>query len=224
MTIEVLIADDETLMRQGLRVFVNSDARTTVVGEATDGNMAVQLCDELSPDVVLMDIQMPNLNGIEATAEITKRFPNIQVLALTVFASEPHVVSILRAGASGYMVKDTTPERLVEAIVDIHEGKAVLSAAIASQLISAVRSQSPVNVDAGLNGSEPQLDVSFTEREHSILQLLAQGMSNAEMAEELGLAEGTIKANFGRIMSKLDVRDRVQVLLQAAKLGVISID
>lgn len=223
MAIKVLITDDETLMRQGLRVFVNSDARTTVIGEATDGNEAIELCGDLQPDVVLMDIRMPNLNGIEATAAITERYPNIKVLALTVFSSESHVVSILRAGASGYLLKDTTPERLVQSIVDVHEGKAVLSAAISAQLISAVRSQPALNIEASRDDTDSPSDVSFTDRELSILQLLARGMSNAEMAEELGLAEGTIKANFGRIMNKMDARDRVQVLIQATRLGVISL-
>lgn len=205
-------------------MFVNSDPRTTVVGEATDGSSAIALCKELEPDVVLMDIQMPNLNGIEATATITKQCPDVKVLALTVFSSEPHVVSILRAGASGYLIKDTTPEKLVQSIVDVHDGKSVLSAEIANQLISAVRSQPSGETNFNFEDKSQDLGVSFTERELSILQLLAQGMSNAEMAEELRLAEGTIKANFGRIMNKMNARDRVQVLILATKLGVISLD
>lgn len=217
VAIRVLIVDDEVLVRQALRIFVGADSRTEVIGEAVDGASAAVLCDELAPDVVLMDIQMPGVNGIDATAAIVDANPYIKVLALTTFSSERNVVSMLRAGASGYLVKDTTPQDLVRAIVDVCDGRSVLSPSISRELISAVRGQTTFD---GANEHSNGL----TRRELSIVHLLAQGMSNAEIADELHLAEATIKANFGRIMVKWDVRDRVQVLIHAARLGLILLE
>ena len=216
--IRVLIADDEALVRQALRIFVNADPQATVVGQAIDGAAAVDLCAVLTQDVVLMDIQMPSLNGIDATAKIVSAQPLVKVLALTTFSSERHVVSALRAGASGYLVKDTTPDDLVQAIVDIYEGKSALSPQISRELVSAVRGSGlPANVPTHRESND------LTERELSIVQLLACGMSNAEIATDLSLSEATVKANFGRIMTKWDARDRIQVLIRAAKTGVISL-
>lgn len=215
VAIRVLIVDDEVLVRHALRIFVEADPRTTVVGEVRDGLEAVAAVGSCKPDVILMDIQMPGGNGVDATAEISKHHPQATVLALTTFSAERHVISMLRAGASGYLVKDTEPSEMTQAIVDVHEGKSVLSPQVSRALVSAV--QSP----EGLQASSGQ---DLTERERSILHLLARGMSNAEIGAALNLAETTIKANFGRIMTKWQARDRVQVLIRAARIGVISLD
>lgn len=212
--IRVLVADDEALVRHALRVFIGDDDRTTVVGEASDGHEAVAMCHEASPDVVVIDIQMPGMNGIEATATITAHFPRVRVLALTTFSSEAHVVAALRSGASGYLVKDTVPDELITAIVCIYEGGSVLSPQISRSLIDAVRDSTELSAAQSI----PKL----TDRELSIVQLLARGMSNVEIAEALHLSEATIKANFTRIILKWNVRDRVQVLIRAAQANLVS--
>lgn len=216
--VRVLIADDEALVRHALRIFVNSAEHTTVVGEATNGAEAVERCRDLEPDVVLMDIQMPTMNGIEATAAIVEDQPCIRVIAVTTFSSERHVVAALRAGASGYLVKDTTPDMLVESIIDVHEGKSILSPQITRELIIAVRD--------GMNASSATVTTgpaALTERELSIVRLLAKGRSNAEIARDLHLSEATVKANFGRIMNKWSVRDRVQVLIHAVRTDLVTL-
>lgn len=216
--IRVLIVDDEALVRHALRIFVESDAKTTVAGEAIDGISAVEQCVALIPDVVLMDIQIPGMNGIEATEEILNRLACVKVIAVTTFSSEKQVVSALRAGAAGYLVKDTTPESIVQSIIDVHEGRAAISPQVAGELVAAVRqTQDSADISGETRGQ------NLTDREKSIVQLLAQGMSNGEIAEELYLSEAAVKANFGRIMSKWGVRDRVQVLIHAARKNMVTL-
>ncbi len=212
--IRVLIVDDEALVRHALRIFVEADPRTTLVGEAHDGLTALGIMQSANPDVILMDIQMPGTNGVEATEEIVSKYPGTIVLALTTFSSERHVVSMLRAGAAGYLVKDTEPQAMIQAIVDVHSGRSALSPQISRALVSAV--QNPENRQL-VKGQ------GLTKRELSIVRLLAKGMSNLEIGDELNLAETTVKANFGRIMAKWHVRDRVQVLIYATRIGAISL-
>lgn len=212
--IRVLVADDEELVRHALRIFVDADERTTVVGEARDGAEALALCQQLRPEIVLMDIQMPVMDGVTATERISRGHPETRVLALTTFSSERHVVSMLRAGASGYLVKDTAPEQLVQGIVDVRDWRSALSPQISHALVRTVRAPA---------ADHARVPSDVTGRELSILQLLAQGKSNAEIAAELNLAETTVKANFGRIMTKWGVRDRVQVLIRATQLGVVTL-
>ena len=220
MPIRVLVADDEALIRHALRVFVGSDARMTLIGEATDGNGAITQCEQQRPDVVVMDIHMPGMNGIDATSAIVRRYPEVKVLALTTFSSDRYVVAALRAGASGYLVKDTVPDDLVTAIVDAHEGRSALSPQISHSLIAAVRG----TLDDAETGEDELVSVpALTDRELSIVQLLARGSSNAEIARTLSLSEATIKANFTRIMTKWDVRDRVQVLIRATQANYVSL-
>lgn len=215
--IRVVIADDEELMRHALRIFVDSGERTTVVGEAATGHDAIVLCRELRPDVVLMDMQMPGVNGFQATSEISMICREAKVLAVTTFSAEGYVAAALRAGAAGYLVKDTSPEMLVRSIIDVHEGRAPLSPQIARSLILSVRHHE----GTAPGGIPPEEEL--TPREKSIVKLLAKGMSNAEIATALHLSEATVKANFGRLMTKWDVRDRVQVLIRAAKAGLVSL-
>lgn len=194
----VLIVDDEALVRHALRIFLESAPATVVAGEAVNGTEAVEQYRMLQPDVVLMDIQMPVMNGIEATEMITAEYPDARVLAVTTFSSESHVISALRAGASGYLVKD--------------------SPRITRGLIAAVRDTANPNGHVALSRAQ-----ALTERELSIVVFLAQGMSNAEIAQALHLSEATVKSNLGRIMNKWDVRDRVQVLIHAVRTNLVTL-
>ena len=216
--IRVLIADDEALIRHALRTFISWEAGLEVVGDASDGIEAVAAARRLRPDVVLMDLRMPAMGGIEAIATITRDLPEVRVLAVTTFASEGLVVQALRAGASGYLVKDSEPSQVTAAIREVHEGGTSLSPHIAQDLIRQVTA-SPTATDPAPSASPAPL----TPRERSIVELLGRGLSNAEIAAELHLAEPTVKANLGRVIAKWGVRDRIQVLVHAVSHGIIEI-
>lgn len=217
--IHVLIVDDESLVRHALRIFVDSDAGMRVVGEAEDGEQAIDLVELLRPDVVLMDLRMPKMSGIEATKSITSLCPETRILAVTTFSSERHVVPALRAGASGYLVKDTEPDDIVDAIREVHAGRSVLSPRLTQELILSLRKDH----DSGPRsaGLVPQ---ELTERELSVVRLIAQGMSNAEIAQNLYLSEPTIKSNLSGVMTKWGVRDRVQVLIYAVQHNIVRLE
>ncbi len=216
--IRVIVADDEALVRHALKVFIDATPDLELVGMATNGSEGVALCVEHKPDVALVDIQMPVLSGIDAAAQITKEAPETRVLALTTFSSERHVIAALRAGASGYLVKDTPPDEIVAAVRDVHEGRSVLSPRITQELIVAVRDASDVGGRVVLGDAE-----ALTDRELATVALLAEGKSNAEIAQAMFISEATVKSNLGRIMTKWGVRDRVQVLIRAVRLGLVSI-
>ncbi|GAA2173195.1 response regulator [Arthrobacter parietis] len=217
--IRVLVVDDQPLMGRALKMFVNAADGMTTVGEASDGHIAVQQCVSLKPDVVLMDMQMPIMNGVEATRKIVQTSPGVRVIAVTTFSSERYLVPALRAGASGYLVKDAEPEEIIDAIRAVHDGGCVLSRNVTEALISSIRDAPELPQE--LTPVAPASVEALTPRETKIVQLLGQGMSNAETARELHLAEATVKTHLGRIMAKWKVRDRVQVVIFAAKNGVI---
>lgn len=211
--IRVLITDDDPLVRVALSHFVSRAPEITVVAEAENGLEAIAAVERLQPDIVMMDVQMPVMGGIEATGEITSRWPDICVLAVTTLDGRDTVIPMLSAGASGYMLKDSSADEIVSALRQAHQGTSSLSPRIAAMLVQHVRDAKPTN---GPDDLEP-----LTEREDEVLHHLAQGMSNAEIALALHVSEGTVKAHLGGIMSKWHVRDRVQVLVTAARAGLV---
>ena len=217
-SIKVLIADDEALVRRALDVFLNAEAGMTVVGEASDGPTAVQRTRELQPDVVLMDIRMPGGDGIRAIERLAAESPTTRTIAITTYGSDETVAAALRAGAVGFLVKDSEPEHIAAAIRSAYHGGFVLSSMAGRDLVRRMESPSPAAPTVELSESE-----QVSRRERDVLELLAQGKSNAEIGRDLFLSEATVKSHLRRIMTKWGVRDRVQVLLRAAETGVVRI-
>lgn len=215
--IRVLIVDDDPLVRSALSHFVSRDPEIDVIGEAETGLEAISFLEKDRPDVVMMDVQMPEMNGIEATAAIHQRWPEVRILAVTTLDGSDTVLPMLSAGASGYMLKDSSAESIRAGIHEVHSGASSLSPRIASMLVKHVRDSAPSGAGAG------DLE-ALTERETEVLDRLAQGMSNAEIAQALIVSEGTVKAHLGRIMSKWGVRDRVQIIVTAARAGMVTFD
>lgn len=210
----VLIADDDVLMRAGLVELLAGDPSIEIVGEASTGREAVDRCRRLGPDVVLMDIRMPDLDGIAATRELTGAVPGVRVLILTTFEQDDSVFGALRAGASGFLVKRTRPEELIAAVHTIAAGDSLLSPSITRRVIDRMAQQpSPDLAD------KARLD-DLTPRERDVLELLARGLSNREVAAELVVEESTVRTHTKRILTKLGLRDRVQVVIFAYETGV----
>jgi len=215
--IRVIIVDDESLVRAALRVFLESTDGFELVGEADNGADAITLVRATQPDVVLMDVQMPIMDGIEATQRLTREFPGLKIVALTTFSTERVIVPMLSAGASGFLVKDTSPDRILDAARLAHEGGYVLSPRVAKELVTSVQS------GAASATRELGRDEELTERELEVVTLLAQGMSNAEIAAAMFVSEATVKSHLGRITAKWGVRDRIQVLIRATQLGLVTL-
>lgn len=217
----VLLVDDQPLMLQALRVFVDSDPGFTVVGEATNGVAAVTQARALLPDVVVMDLQMPQLDGIQATQQILEALPGTTVIAMTTFHSEDYVIPSLRAGASGYLLKDSAPEELLAGIRDAVSGQFAASPRVTEVLVRSVLADPRVGATSEPAATPESLGLS--EREMSVIRLLCQGYSNREIGQELFLAEPTVKTHIGRIMTKLGVRDRVQIVIAVSRSGLIEL-
>jgi DNA-binding NarL/FixJ family response regulator len=214
--IRVLVADDHALMRDGLRAILDAQEDIEVVGEAEDGVMAVDEAIRLRPDVVIMDIRMPRLDGIEATKRLcgqSERGP--RVLVLTTFDMDEYVYEALRAGADGFMLKDTPPSQLAEAVRTIARGEALLAPAVTSRLIERYVSRPPSATVKRERFAE------LTDRELEVLQLLTRGLSNVEIGAQLFLSEATVKTHVTRVLSKLGVRDRVQAVVLAYESGLV---
>jgi DNA-binding NarL/FixJ family response regulator len=214
---EVLIADDQALVRVGLRKILETEPDTTVVGEAVDGDEAVREVRRLRPEVVLMDIRMPVLDGIEATRRIVTDHPHTRVLILTTFGLDAYVYEALRAGASGFMLKDAPPEEIAAAVRIVASGEAVLAPAITRAVIEEFARQTPVTPHPA-----PAALAALTPREQEVLDLLAGGLSNPEICERLVISEATAKTHVARILQKLDLRDRVQAVIYAYENGLVS--
>lgn len=218
MTTTVLIADDQPLMRAALRTCLDAEPDIDVVAEAVDGLEAVALATRLHPDVVVMDIRMPNLDGVAATRQLTAAHLDnpTRVLAITTFNLDEYVVEALRAGASGFVLKDTTPQELVHAVRVIAAGDALLSPAVTRRLLDRyARHLPPVRTDSS------ELLKTVTNRELAVLKLVAQGLSNAEIANALHLAESSVKTHVSHLLAKLRLPDRVQLVVFAYETGLV---
>jgi DNA-binding NarL/FixJ family response regulator len=213
----VLVADDQALVRVGLRKILESEPEMRVVGEAGDGEDAVASARRLRPDVVLMDIRMPVLDGIEATRRIVGAQPATRVLMLTTFGLDSYVYDALRAGASGFMLKDAPPEQIAAAVRIVASGDALLAPAVTRAVIAEFARQGPASAP-----TPPPALAELTAREQEVLDLLARGLSNPEICERLVISEATAKTHVAHILQKLGLRDRVQVVIYAYETGLVA--
>jgi DNA-binding NarL/FixJ family response regulator len=213
--VRVVIADDQALFREGLRTLLSTRPEVEVVGEAANGDDALSLVDRVQPDVVLMDLRMPVMDGIVATAQLRERWPSLPVLALTTFDDDASLFGALRAGAAGYLLKDVSSETLISAVTAAARGEAFLQSTVTGRVVAAFARL----MESGGPRAEA-LVLPLSPREREILALLGTGASNKEIADRLCLAEGTVKNHVTNILTKLDVRDRTQAALRARQLGI----
>jgi DNA-binding NarL/FixJ family response regulator len=211
--LRVVIADDQPMMRAGFKAVLEATGDIEVVGEAGNGAEAIEVANAQTPDVVLMDIRMPVMDGIEATS----RMPRQKVLILTTFGVDDYIIAALRAGASGFLLKDAPTAKVVEAVRAVAAGDAVLSPAVTRQLLDQVGRRLPAAVSRSPEGLS-----ELTEREREVLRMLAAGLSNAELADALVLSEATVKTHVSNLLGKLQLRDRVQAVIYAYETGLIS--
>ncbi len=221
MTIRVLLVDDQALLRKGFRMLLEEMADIAVVGEAADGGEAVSQCRSHRPDVVLMDVRMPGVDGIEATARIVESVPDSRVLILTTFDLDEYAFAGLRAGASGFLLKDVPPAELVAAIRTVAAGDAVVSPRVTRRLLDTFAHQLPDGDGSPDPGAAGRGLDELTDREREVLVTVAEGLSNAEIAERLYVSEATVKSHVGRILAKLHLRDRVQAAVYAYQVGLV---
>jgi DNA-binding NarL/FixJ family response regulator len=214
MTVRVLLVDDQTLFRAGLRTLLSTRDEVTVVGEAGDGAEAVKVAMETRPDVVLMDLKMPGVDGVAATRRLRVQLPSCQIVALTTFEDDELVFEVLRAGAVGYLLKDAPLARLIEATLAAARGESVLQPSVATKVIAELS-----RLAAAPPPANSALD-RLSDREREVLRLIARGASNKEIATSLFVTEGTVKNHVTSILAKLEVSDRTQAALRARELGV----
>ena len=215
--IRVLLVDDQELVRYGFRLVLDAQPGLTVVGEAGTGELAVESAVQLRPDVVLMDVRMPGIGGIEATLRITSLLPDTRVLVLTTYDLDEYAFGGLEAGASGFLLKDTRPVELIAAIEAVHQGDAVVSPRITAKLI---KMASP-HLARVVTPEPAALAHTLTARESEVFRLIGLGATNGEIAQELHLSESTVKAHVGRVLFKQGLRDRVEAVILAYRLGIV---
>ena len=211
--IRVVICDDQAVVREGLEMILEADSGIEVVGLAENGLRAIELATEKNPDLVLMDLNMPGMNGIQATREISKQLPDIKILVLTTFGEDEWVFDAVRSGADGYLLKGTPRQELVTAVKGTVEGESYIDPTIGGKLLSQVAKSS--------KSPSTTFSAELSERELEVLKLIAQGFSNAEVAEKLFLTKGTVRNYVSAILSKLDVSDRTQAAVLAIKYGLV---
>jgi DNA-binding NarL/FixJ family response regulator len=214
MTVRVLLADDERLIRAGFRMILNAEPDIEVVGEAADGHEAVAAARRLRPDVVLMDIRMPGLNGIDATTRLLEDEDGPRVVVVTTFDSDEYVFAALRAGASGFLLKDAPEDQLIAAIHTVADGGTLLAPSVTRRLLDHYARHSPTT-------SSHDVVSELTRRETEVFHLVARGLSNAEIARELWMSEHTVKTHVAHLLAKLGVRDRVQAVVLAYESGLV---
>ncbi|MFD4443121.1 response regulator [Nocardia sp. NPDC058519] len=215
MPISVLVVDDQELMRMGLKMVLGAHPDIEVIGEAGNGDEAVRQASELRPDVVLMDVRMPVVDGVTATARIVAAGEGVRVLVMTTFDLDEHALGALRAGASGFLLKDTPPEDLISAIRSVAAGDAVVSPKVTKRLLDRLVAEDPTSL------RDPKILDVLTAREREVLEQIAVGRSNAEIAAALFLSEATVKTHVGRVLTKLGLRDRVQAVVLAYETGLV---
>jgi len=215
VTIRLLLCDDQALVRSGFRMILDAREDLEVVGEAEDGSQVIELARRIDPDVILMDVRMPNVDGVEATRRLVTGGSRARILILTTFDLDEYVYEAIRAGASGFLLKDVEPPQLVEAVRVVAAGEALLAPSVTRRLLDQFAHALP-----GEERPPPQL-ASLTERELEVLKLLAGGLSNAELAARLFLSETTVKSHISSVLRKLDLRDRVQAVVLAYEAGLV---
>jgi len=215
-TIKVLLCDDQALVRTGFRMILDAREDLSVVGEASDGRECVELCRQLEPDVILMDVRMPNVDGVQATHRIAAEGSPARIIILTTYDLDEYVYEAIRAGASGFLLKDVRPAQLVDAIRVVAAGEALLAPSVTKRLLNRFADILPPKNGAPLPGL-----TELTEREREVLKLLASGLSNAELAERLFLSEATVKSHISNLLRKLGLRDRVQAVILAYETGLV---
>ncbi len=218
--VKVLIVDDEPLIRNALGTILATDAQIVTLDSVENGLKAVEFCQNHEVDVILMDLQMPIMDGVTATREIKSVKNSPAILAITAFSSDDYLVPVLAAGASGYLVKDTDPAEIISAVHAVHRGTAAISASVSSDLVSAIQ---VAYRDTTQEVEDLISDLGLTAREVEILNLLAKGLNNPEISKLLKISETTVKTHMAKIFSKLEVRDRVQALVAATRMGLIEI-
>jgi len=214
--IRVLIVDDQRLMRDGLRTLIELESDLDIAGEAEDGLRAITAYRDLGPDIVLMDVRMPNLNGVEATRRIKAHWPEANILILTTFDDDEYIFEALRAGASGYLLKDVSGKELADSIRTVANGGTLIAPSVARKVVSEFARLKPASAETADSLPEP-----LSNRETEILQVLAQGHTNKEIADQLYLAEGTVKNYVTSILQKIGARDRTQAAIRAKELGLL---
>ena len=211
--IQVLICDDQAIARHGLQMILSTSPDIQVVAQAQDGQEAIDLAAQLQPDLILMDLKMPKVNGVQATRAIRQRFPHVYVLVLTTYDADEWVFDAVRAGAHGYLLKDTPPSQLLAAIRSTVEGKTPVDPSVAGKIFENIAKQPPP--------PSAQLMELLSERELEVLRMMADGLTNAEIGARIHLSEGTIRNHISTILGKLDARDRTQAVVSAIRLGLI---
>ncbi|MBS3765379.1 response regulator transcription factor [Candidatus Bipolaricaulota bacterium] len=209
--IELVIVDDHRVVRSGVKALIDTEPHLEVIGEAADGREAVTKVKSQNPDVVLMDLVMPEMDGVEATSKITKVDPAPKILILTSFSEEERIIQAIKAGATGYLIKDASPDELVQAIKDVYHGESTLDPKVAGTVLRSVQ-------------NEPQdSSEDLTDREVEVLELLAEGLPNEDIAEKLYISERTVRSHVSNILAKLDLTNRTQAALYAVKKGIVEL-